>query len=806
MNIDQEGGDDRSDERSDERSERDDEENRDDEEKDEETMDDEGESFSDIYSRLNAAISLCRPDKISETVDQIIRGQTMRIDTWSEVVALLETLLSRARHTQFSPKKEWFGGNFNFSDSSQEDRHLFYCSLVGLRVVFDFMSGVLESLKTDEQKIKKIIEGYEMELSSRDMDWNSLSNISEVCLKICRTQLIRINDARELINTIWISTNHDNFRVFVTNLLEWCLSLENYQDVPEWITETILTVIKENYYHNDSVSGMESNCFINQSTREDSIHDSDDYEIYQHDPLHQVVFKYLLYTIKAGVCPSVYQKLSCLKILRKGLTDTIITWTNRIDSSICLSKQYPWNWFNLDMTTTLPDNLISLLVDVDSISEYDRMPERYDLRHILFTLVHSVPFKTYFKDWGKNLDRKTLLHFDARTMDDFHNIMEQLFSVVESIRKKEKALGLIVSRDRNSSSSRSDSGTSSGSGDSGTSETITGQIRSSITTDNDGIEGEGSEEGEDIDVESIESSESEDTRPVLSRLAQSNLESEIDSLYSRLSILSKLVTETLLFCCYQNQKGWLNLQPEILEKITICLNYMIYRLTGPKSKECRLFRKINKDPDDILINDFRPLDWLALVCQLYGSIDRKVKEQCDGKPSPLYPIIAKDQRSFSVDRFKLWHSTLWTHLSRINVSGWNTWINKWSIVMNKNGFGEYNEGGVETLDYLGNIFIPEIKRYIDSVVDYDKYDPPSDLCDPLLMTLMKDPVKLPNGTVWMDREVIQKHLMDQSSDPFTRSPLTIDDITKENLKSCVLTERKQIIDRINKWKQNIDNE
>ena len=197
-------------------------------------------------------------------MEQIIRGQS--IYRVFQVVALLETLLSRARHTQFSPKKEWFGGNFNFSDSSQDDRHLFYCSLVGLRVVFDFMSGVLESLKNDEQKIKKIIEGYEMELSSRDMDWNSLSNISEVCLKICRTQLIRIDDARELINTIWISTNHDNFRVFVTNLLEWCLSLENYQDVPDWVTDIILTVIKENYYHNDSVSGMESNCFINQST------------------------------------------------------------------------------------------------------------------------------------------------------------------------------------------------------------------------------------------------------------------------------------------------------------------------------------------------------------------------------------------------------------------------------------------------------------------------------------------------------------------------------------------------------------
>ena len=74
-----------------------------------------------------------------------------------------------------------------------------------------------------------------------------------------------------------------------------------------------------------------------------------------------------------------------------------------------------------------------------------RMPERYDLRHILFTLVHSVPFKTYFKEWGSDLDRKTLIQFDARTMDDFHNVMEQLFSVVQSIREKERALGIITS-------------------------------------------------------------------------------------------------------------------------------------------------------------------------------------------------------------------------------------------------------------------------------------------------------------------------------------------------------------------------
>lgn len=781
----------------------------------------EGESdFADIYSRLDASIELCRSTRISETVEQIIRGQSIRIESWSEVVALLEDLLSRYRHQSFTPKKEWFSGTFDFSDNSQDTRHLFYCSMVALRVVFYFMSGVLEGLQTDYQKIEKIIEGYEKELESQSLEWSALNNLSEVCLTICRTQLIRINDAKDFINTVWISTNNDNFRVFITNTLEWCLSLENYHDVPEWFTDTMLTVIKENYYHNDNVSGMESNCFINPSTHTceqsvSSIHGENNSEMYQNDPLHQIVFTYLLYTIKSDVCPSVYQRLSCLKILRKGLMDAIITWTNNVDSSICTSKQYPWDWFNLDITATLPDKLIRLLVDFDYISEYDRMPERYDLRHILFTLVHSVPFKTYFKGWGSDLDRKTLIQFDARTMDDFHNVMEQLFSVVQSIREKESKLGLIINEDENGYASDA----SDASGEGVTTETtppstMTAQILASLADTDNEDEDDISLDGRDSDVsESSEDSESDDRddrdisvptpHQILGRLERSALTREIDSLYSRLSILSKLVTETLLFCCYQNQKGWFNLQPEILEKLSICLNYMIYRLTGHKSKECRLFRKIHRDPNDDQIQDFRPLDWLALVCQLYGSIDRKVKEQFDGQPSPLYPIIAKDQRSFSVDGFMIWHKTLWTHLSRINVSGWNTWINKWSIVMNKNGFGEYHEGGVETLDYLGNIFIPEIKRYVDSVVDYDKYDPPSDLCDPLLMTLMKDPVKLPNGAVWMDREVIQKHLTDQSSDPFTRTPLTIDDITKENMKSGVSEERANIIDRINIWKNKV---
>ena len=45
--------------------------------------------------------------------------------------------------------------------------------------------------------------------------------------------------------------------------------------------------------------------------------------------------------------------------------------------------------------------------------------------------------------------------------------------------------------------------------------------------------------------------------------------------------------------------------------------------------------------------------------------------------------------------------------------------------------------------------------------------------DPLMDTLMSDPVLLPSGMV-MDRPVIVRHLLTTSHDPFNRQPLSLD--------------------------------
>lgn len=52
-------------------------------------------------------------------------------------------------------------------------------------------------------------------------------------------------------------------------------------------------------------------------------------------------------------------------------------------------------------------------------------------------------------------------------------------------------------------------------------------------------------------------------------------------------------------------------------------------------------------------------------------------------------------------------------------------------------------------------------------------DAPDEFKDPLMDTLMSDPVQLPSGTI-MDRAIITRHLLNSNTDPFNRQTLTED--------------------------------
>ena len=69
------------------------------------------------------------------------------------------------------------------------------------------------------------------------------------------------------------------------------------------------------------------------------------------------------------------------------------------------------------------------------------------------------------------------------------------------------------------------------------------------------------------------------------------------------------------------------------------------------------------------------------------------------------------------------------------------------------------------------------KQNIDAILG----DIPDEYLDPIMMTLMRDPVKFTSpktGQVFvMDRKVIERHLLNNGNNPFTREKLTSDDLT-----------------------------
>jgi ubiquitin conjugation factor E4 B len=72
---------------------------------------------------------------------------------------------------------------------------------------------------------------------------------------------------------------------------------------------------------------------------------------------------------------------------------------------------------------------------------------------------------------------------------------------------------------------------------------------------------------------------------------------------------------------------------------------------------------------------------------------------------------------------------------------------------------------------------------------------PDHFLDPIMCTLMTDPVLLPSGDN-MDRANITRHLLTDETNPFTRQPLKVQDLVpNEKLKAEIeawIAERKKI--------------
>jgi hypothetical protein len=62
--------------------------------------------------------------------------------------------------------------------------------------------------------------------------------------------------------------------------------------------------------------------------------------------------------------------------------------------------------------------------------------------------------------------------------------------------------------------------------------------------------------------------------------------------------------------------------------------------------------------------------------------------------------------------------------------------------------------------------------------------------DPVMSTLMLDPVRLPTSGQVVDRTTIASHLLSSQTDPFNRRPLTIEQVVPET----------ELRERIHAWR------
>ena len=84
----------------------------------------------------------------------------------------------------------------------------------------------------------------------------------------------------------------------------------------------------------------------------------------------------------------------------------------------------------------------------------------------------------------------------------------------------------------------------------------------------------------------------------------------------------------------------------------------------------------------------------------------------------------------------------------------------------------------------------------EAMEEEDLGEVPDDFLDPLLATIMRDPVRLPTSRAVVDRSTIKAHLLSDGTDPFNRMPLTLDEVTpaddvREQIESWIQERRRQ---------------
>ena len=95
----------------------------------------------------------------------------------------------------------------------------------------------------------------------------------------------------------------------------------------------------------------------------------------------------------------------------------------------------------------------------------------------------------------------------------------------------------------------------------------------------------------------------------------------------------------------------------------------------------------------------------------------------------------------------------------------------------------------------------ETKKKINEIFDLSekKIDFPDEFCDPLLFTEIKHPVIIPETDIFMDKSVIENYVTDYKLNPFSRNPLTIEQLNSYNSQTEIVLKVNEFLNKKSAW-------
>ncbi|KAI9793503.1 MAG: hypothetical protein M1816_007935 [Peltula sp. TS41687] len=172
--------------------------------------------------------------------------------------------------------------------------------------------------------------------------------------------------------------------------------------------------------------------------------------------------------------------------------------------------------------------------------------------------------------------------------------------------------------------------------------------------------------------------------------------------------------------------------PEIVQRLADMLDYNLDAMVGPKRTNLQV-----RQPEQY---GFQPRVLLSEIVDVYLNLRDK---------KSFIDAVAKDGRSYKPANFEKAGEILskWGLKSSEDLEAWTT---------------------------LGERV--RLAKEADDQDEEDLGEIPDEFLDPLMYTLMEDPVVLPASRISIDRATIRSHLLSDPHDPFNRVPLSIEDV------------------------------